>query len=49
MEENRMSKKIFTQKLERTKRRGRPRKGCREEVERSSSDGSEKMERVGDR
>ena len=29
-----MPKKIFTQKLERTRRRGRPRKGWREEVER---------------
>jgi hypothetical protein len=27
-------KKIFTQELEGTRRRGRPRKGCREEVER---------------
>jgi len=34
MEEDRMPKKIFTQKLERTRRRGRPRKGWREEVER---------------
>jgi hypothetical protein len=34
MEEDRMSKKIFTQELERTRRRGRPRKGWREEVER---------------
>jgi len=34
MEEDRMSKKIFTQELERTKRRGRPRKGWKEEVER---------------
>jgi hypothetical protein len=33
MEENRMSKKIFTQELEGTRRRGRPRKGWREEVE----------------
>ena len=29
-----MSKKIFTQELERTRRRGRPRKRWREEVER---------------
>jgi len=29
-----MSKKIFTQEMEGTKRRGRPRKGWREEVER---------------
>jgi hypothetical protein len=34
MEEDRMPKKIFTQKLERTKRRGRPRKGWREVVQR---------------
>jgi hypothetical protein len=31
MEEDRMPKKIFTQELERRKRRGRPRKGRREE------------------
>jgi hypothetical protein len=34
MEEDRMAKKIFTQELEGTKRRDRPRKGWREEVER---------------
>jgi len=34
MEEDRMPKKIFTQELEGTKRRGRPGKGWREEVER---------------
>jgi hypothetical protein len=34
MEEDRMPKKIFTQKLEGTKRRGRPRKRWKEEVER---------------
>ena len=34
MEEDRMPKKIFTQELERTRRRGRPRKGWKEEVER---------------
>jgi hypothetical protein len=34
MEEDRMPKKIFTQELKRTRRRGRPRKGWREEVER---------------
>jgi hypothetical protein len=34
MEEDRMGKKIFTQELEGTRRRGRPRKGWREEVER---------------
>jgi hypothetical protein len=34
MEEDRMPKKIFTQEPEGLKRRGRPRKGWREEVER---------------
>jgi len=34
MEEDGMPKKIFTQELEGTRRRGRPRKGWREEVER---------------
>jgi hypothetical protein len=34
MEEYRMPKKIFTQELEGKRRRGRPRKGYREEVER---------------
>ena len=34
MEEDRMPKKIFTQELEGTRRRGRPRKGWEEEVER---------------
>jgi hypothetical protein len=34
MEEDRMPKKIFTQELEGTRRRGNPRKGWREEVER---------------
>ena len=34
MEEDRVSKKIFTQELEGTKRRGRPRKRLKEEVER---------------
>jgi hypothetical protein len=34
MEEDRMAKKIFTQELEGTKRRGRPRKEWREQVER---------------
>ena len=33
MEEDRMLKKIFTQELEGTRRRGRPRKRWREEVE----------------
>jgi hypothetical protein len=34
MEEDRMHKKIFTQEMEGTRRRGKPRKGWREEVER---------------
>jgi hypothetical protein len=34
MEEDRMSKNIFIEELEGTKRSGRPRKGWREEVER---------------
>ena len=34
MEEDRMHKKIFTQELEGTRRRGRPRNGWKEEVER---------------
>ena len=34
MEEGRMPKKIFTQELEGSRRRGRPRKGWRKEVER---------------
>jgi hypothetical protein len=34
MEEDRMPKKVFTQELEGTRRRGRPRKGWREKVER---------------
>ena len=34
MEEDRMPKKIFGQELEGTRRRGRPRKGWKEEVER---------------
>jgi hypothetical protein len=34
MEENRMPKKIFTEELEGSRRRGRPRKGWREEIER---------------
>jgi len=32
--EDRMPKKIFTEELEGTRRRGRPRKGWKEEVER---------------
>jgi hypothetical protein len=34
MKEDRMPKKIFTQELEETRRRGRPRKRWKEEVER---------------
>ena len=34
MEEDRMPKKIFTQELEGTRQRGRPRKGEKEEMER---------------
>ena len=34
MEEDRMPKKIFIQELEGTRRRGRPRRGGREEIER---------------
>jgi len=34
MEKDRMPKKIFTQELEGSRRRGRPRKGWKEEVER---------------
>jgi hypothetical protein len=34
MEEDRMPRKIFTQELEGTRQRGRPRKGWKEEVER---------------
>jgi hypothetical protein len=34
MEEDRVSKKIPTQELEGTRRRGRPKKGWKEEVER---------------
>jgi len=34
MEEDRMPKKIFTQELERTRRKGRPRKEWKEKVER---------------
>jgi len=50
MEEDRMPKKIFTQELEGTRRRGRPKKRWKEEIKKiSSSAGSEKMERVGDR
>jgi hypothetical protein len=34
MEEDRVPKKIFTQELEGSRRRGRPTKGWKEEVER---------------
>ena len=34
MQEDRMPRKIFTQELEGTRRRGRPRKGWKEEAER---------------
>jgi len=45
-----MPKKFFTQELAGTRRKGRPRKGWEEEVERDlPSAGSEKMERVGGR
>jgi hypothetical protein len=49
MEEGRMPKKIFTQVLEETRRRGRPKKMERRSRKRSSSAGSEKMERGGDK
>jgi len=48
LEEDRMPKKIFTQELEGTRRRGRSRKGWTEEVERDLQV-LEKMERIGDR
>jgi hypothetical protein len=34
MDEDRMTKKIFSQEMEGTRRRGRPKKGWREEVQR---------------
>jgi hypothetical protein len=49
MEEDRMPKKIFTQEPEGMRCRRGPRKRWKEEVERSSSARSEKMDRVGDR
>jgi hypothetical protein len=50
VEEDRVPKKIFTQELEGARRRGRPRKGWREEVRKvSSSGGNQKIERTGDR
>jgi len=48
MEEDRMPKKIFTQQLEGTRRKAQERMERRSR-KRSSSAGSEKMERVGDR
>jgi hypothetical protein len=50
MEENRMPKMIFSQELEETRRKGRPRKRWKEEVERDLHYvRSEEMERAGDR
>jgi hypothetical protein len=50
MEEDRLPKKIFTQELEGTRRRGRLRKEWREEVERDLQVlGVRRCERVGDR
>jgi hypothetical protein len=49
MVEDRMPKKIFTQELEGTRRRGTQEKMERGSRKRSSSAGSEKMERDGGR
>jgi hypothetical protein len=50
MEEDRMPKKIFTQELEGTRRWSLTQERMeRRSRKRSSRDGSEKMERVGDR
>jgi hypothetical protein len=49
MEENRMPKKIFTQELEGTRRRGRPREGWKEEAERDLQVLGVRSWRVGDR
>jgi len=50
MEEDRMPKNIFTQQLERTRRRGKTHEKMeRGSRKRSSIGGSEKMERVGGR
>jgi hypothetical protein len=50
MEEGTMPKKIFTQELEGTRRRGRPRKRWKENVERDLQVlGVRRWERVGDR
>jgi hypothetical protein len=51
VEEDRMTRKIFTQELEGSRRRGRPRKRWKKEVERDLQvlGVSKKMERVGER
>jgi len=49
MEEDRMPRKIFTQELEGTRRRGRPRERRREKVERDLQVLGVKMEKVGGR
>jgi hypothetical protein len=49
LEEGRIPKKIFIQELEGTRRRGRPRKGCKEEVERGLQVLGVRRWRVGDR
>jgi hypothetical protein len=49
MEEDSLTKKIFTQELEGMRRRGRPRKGWKEEVERDLQVMGVRRWRVGDR
>jgi hypothetical protein len=49
MEEDRTPKKIFTQELEGMRRRGRPKKGWKEEVERDLQVPGVRRWRVGDR
>jgi len=49
MEKDRKPKKIFTQELEGTRRRGRPKKGWRKEVERDLQVLEVRRWRVGDR
>jgi hypothetical protein len=49
MEEDRVPKKIFTQELEGSGRRGRPRKGWKEEAERDLQVLGVRKWRVGDR
>ena len=49
MEEDRMPKTFFTQELEGTRRKGRPRKGWREEVERDLQVMRVRRWRVGER